>query len=102
MKRYTNKKHLTYVKSLGCCVCNPDCFGSVQVHHLLKPPNKVRGMGLKASDKFTVPLCAFHHDELHRMGSEYKFSFKYFGTVTQLQYIAECFWLRSPACEQNK
>lgn len=27
-------------------------------------------MGRKVSDEFTVPLCAIHHDEVHRAGSE--------------------------------
>jgi hypothetical protein len=29
-----------------------------------------RGVSLKVSDEFTVPLCAVHHDELHRAGQE--------------------------------
>jgi hypothetical protein len=27
-------------------------------------------MSQKVSDEFTVPLCAFHHNELHQAGSE--------------------------------
>ena len=29
-----------------------------------------RGLGLKVSDEFTVPLCRAHHRELHRTGME--------------------------------
>jgi hypothetical protein len=29
-----------------------------------------RGLGLKVSDEFTVPLCRGHHRELHRAGNE--------------------------------
>jgi hypothetical protein len=29
-----------------------------------------RGLGLKVSDEFTVPLCRGHHREVHRAGNE--------------------------------
>jgi hypothetical protein len=29
-----------------------------------------RGLALKVSDEFTVPLCATHHSENHRTGDE--------------------------------
>jgi hypothetical protein len=29
-----------------------------------------RGLSLKVSDEFTVPLCRAHHRELHRAGKE--------------------------------
>jgi hypothetical protein len=31
---------------------------------------QTRGLGLKVSDEFTVPLCRGHHRELHRAGNE--------------------------------
>ena len=101
-KRYVNKKHYRYILTLNCCVSNTDCYGVVQAHHLLKPFDGTRGMGLKANDKNLIPLCIKHHTELHRMGNEYEFAYKYFGLETQLKYIAQTFWLRSPAYETNK
>ena len=99
-KRYKNKKHLQYIHTLNCSVSNVDCNGEIQAHHLLKPFDGARGMGMKASDKNLVPLCVYHHRELHKMGNEFKFSLKYFGIYNQLQYIAQTFWLRSPAYEK--
>ena len=29
-----------------------------------------RGLGLKVSDQFTVPLCAIHHNQIHTTGHE--------------------------------
>jgi hypothetical protein len=29
-----------------------------------------RGLGLKVSDEFTVPLCAIHHHHIHTTGKE--------------------------------
>jgi hypothetical protein len=31
---------------------------------------QVRGLGLKVSDEFTVPLCAIHHQQLHKTTKE--------------------------------
>ena len=31
-----------------------------------------RGLGLKASDEFTVPLCRVHHRQAHHAGDERK------------------------------
>ena len=101
-KRYTNKKHLEHIHMLHCCVSNVDCSGVIQAHHLLKPFDGVRGMGMKANDKNLVPLCLYHHTELHRMGNEYEFSYKYFGLESQLKHIAQTEWLRSPYYEQNE
>ena len=90
-KRYGNKKHLNYILSHACIVSNSECIGLIQGHHLMKPFDGVRGMGLKANDKNLVPLCMFHHNELHRMGDEYKFSFKYFGLEPQMNTLPNLF-----------
>ena len=29
-----------------------------------------RGLGLKVSDEFTVPVCAIHHNRIHTTGKE--------------------------------
>lgn len=48
------------------------CQGiEVQAHHLLRAAP--RGMGLKAGDNWVVPLCYYHHSELHRNGDEVEF-----------------------------
>lgn len=51
----------------------------IQVHHLLKPSDGKRGLSLKSGDDQTVPLCEFHHRELHtKFGNEFAF-FKHYG-----------------------
>ena len=64
-KRHRNKDHLKFVASLGCLACGRK---PAHAHHLtyLQP----RALQSKSSDEFTVPLCAIHHDELHRTGNE--------------------------------
>jgi hypothetical protein len=54
-----------FVATLPCVVCGRQ---PSQAHHLTFCQK--RGLSLKVSDEFTVPLCALHHDELHRGGPE--------------------------------
>jgi hypothetical protein len=64
-RRLRDKAHLKFVASQPCLVCgrNP-----ADAHHLKFTQPK--GMGLKVSDEFTVPLCRAHHRELHNAGNE--------------------------------
>jgi hypothetical protein len=64
-RRLRDKEHLKFVASQPCLVCgrNP-----ADAHHLRFTQPK--GMGLKVSDEFTVPLCRVHHRELHGFGNE--------------------------------
>jgi hypothetical protein len=39
-----------------------------QAHHIRYAQSK--GVSLKVSDEFTVPLCAIHHTENHGTGNE--------------------------------
>lgn len=64
-KRHRNKDHLRRVAALPCLVCGRK---PAHAHHIRFAQD--RGMGLKVSDEFTVPLCAIDHDALHRSGDE--------------------------------
>lgn len=61
-------KYLDHIRSLPCLVCqDPESHA----HHLMILGG--RGMGLKSPHDTCVPLCMFHHNELHAMGNEYRF-----------------------------
>jgi hypothetical protein len=64
-RRFRDKAHLKFVASQPCLICgrNP-----ADAHHLRFA--QPRGMGLKVSDEFTVPLCRAHHRDNHRFGDE--------------------------------
>tara|TARA_Y100001972_G_scaffold16174_2_gene17455 strand:+ start:2070 stop:2402 length:333 start_codon:yes stop_codon:yes gene_type:complete len=67
-KRIKNKKFLEFVSKHECCLSahsSYPCHANVQAHHLLKPYDGVRGMGMRASDNNSVPLCYYHHALLH-------------------------------------
>ena len=64
-KRIRCKEHLRFVASHACVICGRQ---PSHAHHLRHAQS--RGVSLKVSDEFTVPLCAIHHNDVHRVGKE--------------------------------
>jgi Rad52/22 family double-strand break repair protein len=64
-KRIRSKEHLRFVASKPCVVCGRVPSYAHHVRHA-----QPRGVSLKVSDEFTVPLCAIHHSENHMTGDE--------------------------------
>src|SRR5262249_5315314 len=64
-KRIRCKEHLRFVGNQPCLIC-----GRIpsQAHHIRYA--QPRGLSLKVSDEFTVPLCAIHHHHIHTTGKE--------------------------------
>ena len=101
-KRYVNKKHMDWIHPLPCCLtASGDCLGSVQAHHLLKPWDGFRGMGLKANDKNLIPLCQRHHILLHKRVNELAFFEEKAGFADYGKVTAQRYWVRSPHHEDS-
>ena len=66
-RRHRCKEHLKFVAQQPCLVCGRS---PSHAHHVRYAQS--RGLGLKVSDEFTVPLCATHHHRLHQTGDERK------------------------------
>jgi DNA recombination protein Rad52 len=64
-KRLRDKAHLKFVASQPCLICGRQ---PSDPHHLRFA--QLRGISLKVSDEFTVPLCRGHHRQLHQAGNE--------------------------------
>ena len=64
-RRIRCKEHLRYVASQPCAICGRTPSHAHHVRHA-----QPRGLGLKVSDEFTVPLCAIHHRDLHTTTKE--------------------------------
>jgi len=64
-KRIRCKEHLRYVAGQPCIICGRS---PSHAHHIRFAQSK--GLGLKVSDEFTVPLCAIHHHQNHATGNE--------------------------------
>lgn len=71
-----SKKHLDYIRQLPCACCLRDRSDQHrEAHHLLRDSGK--GLGMKAGDEHTIPLCTQHHNDLHQSGDEKVFFAKY-------------------------
>lgn len=70
-KRELDPKYLDFIDKLPCVVHGPDCSygeGRSTHHHLQQ-----KGHGAKASkcsDRRAIPMCAKHHEIIHRTGRE--------------------------------
>jgi hypothetical protein len=64
-KRIRSKEHLRFVAQQPCLICGRS---PSHPHHVRFAQSK--GLGLKVSDEFTVPLCAIHHQQNHATGNE--------------------------------
>ncbi|MEE9301811.1 MAG: Rad52/Rad22 family DNA repair protein [Alphaproteobacteria bacterium] len=63
--RRRDEDHRKFIRSRPCLICRR--FPS-QAHHIRFA--QPRGLGLKVSDEWTVPLCLTHHRALHSTGNE--------------------------------
>jgi hypothetical protein len=61
-------KHLSWLRRSFVCAAwkSGECEGPNHAHHIRSAATA--GTGMKPSDFDAVPLCAAHHDELHRAG----------------------------------
>jgi DNA recombination protein Rad52 len=65
LKRIRSKEHLRFVGQQPCVICGRT---PAHAHHVRYA--QAKGIALKVSDQFTVPLCAIHHSENHATGDE--------------------------------
>ncbi|HHR6399555.1 TPA: DUF968 domain-containing protein [Providencia alcalifaciens] len=61
LQRWESVKYLQWVKSQPCCVCGATADDA---HHIIGYGQG--GIGTKAHDLFTIPLCRVDHSELHK------------------------------------
>lgn len=86
-----SEKHLAAIRKLPCCV--PGCTTVGCDPHHLKAGTGERGMALRSSDRYAVPLCRHHHDEVERLGSRNEA--KWFGALDAIE-LAGALWAASP------
>jgi hypothetical protein len=58
--------HRAWIRGHVCAVAGDDCGGNIECAHV--EGSGTGGMGMKANDAFTIPLCHAHHAERHRIG----------------------------------
>lgn len=82
-RRYKDRQHLEFIRSLPCCVCMEDRSDMHRAaHHALRGP--IRGMGRKAGDNWVIPMCSKCHSALHNDGDETCYLASYGVNVVEL------------------
>jgi Rad52/22 family double-strand break repair protein len=60
-RRIRSKQHLLHVADHPCIICGE---APSHAHHITYA--QPRGLAVKVSDEFTVPLCVIHHNHVHQ------------------------------------
>ena len=93
--RQHDKEHLRFVASRPCLICRTN--QDIIAHHIkmanariCKPQSS--NIGMKADDRYTLPLCWQHHEQLHAMGEK-----KFWGSydVDAVCMLALCLYSHS-------
>jgi hypothetical protein len=58
--------HRQWIRGHVCAVQGDDCGGNIECAHV--EGSGTGGMGMKADDVFTIPLCHDHHARRHAIG----------------------------------
>jgi hypothetical protein len=93
-KRVRSKEHLRFVAAQPCVICGRT---PAHAHHVRYA--QPRGLALKVSDEFTVPLCAIHHSENHSTGDERRWWQE--RKIDPLVVAAEL-WRKSRPCDKDQ
>ena len=69
--RKSDKDHLAFVAARPCLICGTNF---VDAHHIKMADARIckpqsSNIGMKADDRYTLPLCRTHHEQLHRMAN---------------------------------
>lgn len=86
-----NDAHRAIVKLLPCCICfkRPPNDG----HHLkMGLAGGERGLGMRATDRWLVPLCRAHHDDLESYGSRREYEWFAAHGLLDPPGLAEALW----------
>jgi len=71
--RRLNPKHLRFVRERPCLICGRKPCDAAHIKmpdaRVLKPISS--NIGMKADDRFTLPLCREHHEEQHRVAEQH-------------------------------
>ncbi|MEQ1694420.1 MAG: hypothetical protein ABL901_01135 [Hyphomicrobiaceae bacterium] len=88
-----SRTHCEAIRLLPCCCCGRMPGGTI--HHL-KQGTGERGAGMRASDKWGVPLCAPEHEDLERQGSRNEMAWFAARGIASTLDLAVALWTASP------
>jgi hypothetical protein len=94
-----SKAHLELVRQLPCCVCGR--APPVDCHHLKSGPAKAeRGVGMRSTDQWAVPLCRVCHSAVERIGSRREFEWFAANQIDQPYEMAKALKACTPRTPQ--
>ena len=86
LKAWRSPKYLAFVKTLDCANCGlPD---HSDPHHIIGVGHH-SGMGMKASDELTMPLCRECHTMIHSTPEKWEQQYEWIA-LTMSKAIREC------------
>jgi hypothetical protein len=89
-----SKDHLELVRQLPSCVSG--VAGPCDPHHLRSAVALLeRGVGMRATDRWAVPLLRHEHDELHRISSRLEESWFKERGVDDVVELANALWVNT-------
>lgn len=84
-----SEKHCANIRKLPCLACGKRPAGTI--HHL-KSHTQERGMSVRSTDKWGVPLCPIHHEEIEKAGTRREVdTFKRWG-IEDVHAVAVSLW----------
>jgi hypothetical protein len=94
-----SKDHLELVRQLPSCVSG--VAGPCDPHHLKSgPAASERGVGMKATDRWTVPLLRVEHDELERIASRLEEAWFRERGIADVVELANALWVNTGDLER--
>ena len=94
-----SEDHLALIRQLPSCVSGR--VGPCDPHHIRSGPAAAeRGVGQKATDRWTVPLLRFEHDELHRLSSRLEMAWFRERGIADVVELANALWLNTGDLER--
>lgn len=87
-----SEKHLALIRKMPCCICLK-ISGKTDPHHLkLGEAGLERGLGMRATDKFTVPMCRLHHEGAERVGGRGEAAYFRDHSIPDVLELAHALW----------
>ena len=91
-----SEKHKAMIRQLVCCIPGCRAFAPNDPHHLKSGEARgQRGIGMKATDRFCVPLCRRHHDQLENLPSSREIEWFQDMGLDDVHALADALW-RAP------
>jgi len=83
-----SEEHCALVRKMPCTCCLRIPAG--EIHHLKSIGN--RGMGIRSEDRYGVPMCRAHHEEVEAAGTKNEFKFFQNVGIDNVHLLADDLW----------